>query len=152
MKPAAAGFALVLLWGGCALLPESEPEPRDRRDVEEFTTDIREALTDHEWQTVLSNSDPAHYQAQVVDLEIEEPQYIAELFDLHRADNTIQEGDTLDWPDLDRIQNVDLAPTDTVGPPFGLTGSARLESGEELELRATVTEVRGRLVLTGAVG
>jgi hypothetical protein len=146
------GVVLVLL-SGCALFPRGDPEQTSARtDLTSFTEEVRDAIAIHEWQTILSFSDPLHYRTQVVDLGIDEAQYIAELFGLHQTDNEIQDGDELDWEDLERIESVLLAPSDAVGPPYVLSGTATLTTGEQLQLRADVTVVQGRLVLTGGVG
>ena len=132
----------------CALLPATEPEDDSRpEDIEGFARLLRESLQEHEWQSLLVSSDPALYEAQVVRGRTPEPLYLARLLGLDEPGNNIQEGDSLEWRDLERITLVTLAPVGEEGPPFRYTGLATLESGVELRLEAWVTRVRGRYVL-----
>lgn len=139
--------------GGCALFTgEPEEEPFRAEDLETFTERIRESFALHDWQALLSAADPEHYRTQVVELGMDEPQYVAELFGLHTVNNTIQEGDTLDWSDLERTESVSLRPAGEDGPPYRLIGTAILQNGERLQIDATAIRVRGRFALTGGVG
>ena len=144
--------ALVLgISAGCALLPGAEPEEPSRpADVEAFARAVRESLQEHEWQTLLSSSNPVTYQERVVQGEMEEPAYLADLLGLSRPGNMIQEGDTLEWADFERITLVTLAPVGDQQPPYRYTGQATLESGESLRLDTNITTVQGRYVLTPA--
>jgi hypothetical protein len=138
--------------GACAPLSNPDPEGRTRpEDLGTFAQYVEEDLTAHAWQTLLSSSDPDHYQMRVVDGAVEEPVYLAELFGLHREGNDIQDGEELDWEDLDRIESASVAPANA-GPPSRLTGSVTLTGGETLEVEVGVREVQGRFVLAGADG
>ena len=81
-----------------------------------------------------------------------EPQYVAELFGLHRVDNNIKRGDTVTWSDLERIESVSLQQIERTGDRYRLRGHVRLTGGATLELLAQILEQRGRYCLTGGVG
>lgn len=148
MRSLAVGL-IIGISAGCALFPSSEPEEPSRpADVEAFARAVRESLQEHEWQTLLSSSNPISYQEQVVRGGKEEPAYLAELLGLNRPGNMIQEGDTLEWSDFDRIALVTLAPVGDQQPPYRYTGQATLEAGELLRLDTYITTVQGRYVLT----
>lgn len=150
MRTLVAGLAIGIS-AGCALLPRSEPEgPSRPADVEAFARAVRESLQEHEWQTLLSSSNPATYQEQVVRGGMQEPAYLAGLMGMSRPGNAIQEGETLEWADFERITLVSLAPVGDQQPPYRYTGQATLESGESLRLDTYITTVQGRYVLTPA--
>ncbi|MEX2569744.1 MAG: hypothetical protein WD737_00460 [Gemmatimonadota bacterium] len=146
-------LAATLVLGACIRIGGSEPEPRQRADdVETLVAHLQEDVEAHTWQNILSMSDPAHYRIQVVEMGIPEPQYVAELLGLHGSDNDIQEGDTLDWADLERISTVSIQAPSNDEPPYRLSGTAVLDDGSTLRLDVQVSEIRGRFVFTGGVG
>lgn len=148
LRLAAISFALC---GSCALLPrEPSTEPDSQADLDSFVESVRQDFEAHEWQNLLSASDPALYENVVVAGEVEEVRYLADLFGLTEPGNTIQEGDTLEWADLDRVTTVALAPVAGDELPHRATGFITLESMEELDLETWVTQVQGRYVLTAA--
>lgn len=148
--------SLLALWfcvvtAGCALLPEPEEEVVVRAvDLESFARVVREDLQAHAWQSLLALSDPVHYRNEVVLGGTPEPLYLAELFGLTERGNRIQEGDTLEWEDLERIGLVTFAPVGDDDSPYRYRGLATLMTGEQLRLEAWATQVRGRYVLTPA--
>ncbi|MEX2584523.1 MAG: hypothetical protein WD766_14740 [Gemmatimonadota bacterium] len=153
IRPFVTLLLLIAVPAGCALISgEPEEEPFRAEDLEAFTERIRESFAVHEWQALLAAADPEHYRTQVVELGMDEPQYVAELFGLHTVNNTIQEGDTLEWSDLERTESVSLRPASDEGPPYRLIGTVILENGERLEIDATAIRIRGRFALTGGVG
>lgn len=144
-----ACLTFVLLLSACALIPQSNPDQRGRPDtMDAFARDVREDLQAHEWQSLLAATDPVYYQQQVVNGGVPEPLYLARLFSIAREGNQIQEGEDLEWADLDRILIATLAPTGDEEPPYRYTGQATLESGDELRLDVWVTTVQGRFVIT----
>ena len=136
----------TLVAGACSIGGGEDERPRPE-SAEAFIQFVREDLRDHEWQAILSSSDPAAYQDRVVAARISEVQFVAELFGLFRPDNTIQEGEELDWPDLARVDSVSFNPSPDTIPPFRYSGQAVLESGETRRLDARVNLVQGRFVL-----
>lgn len=140
MLPAAALVA-------CSIGSTEEDRPRPE-DPGSFVDNILEDARLHDWQSILSSSDPNAYESRVVAAEIPEVQFLAELLGLLRDDNTIQDGPELDWEDLARIDSIAVAPaTDTI-PPVHVAGTAFLESGERLQVETEVVLVQGRFVLT----
>lgn len=144
-------LALTALFAtGCALLPPPQEEgggpPQSTADFAEL---VRESIQENRWQTLLAASDPLLYEEQVVDSGVPEIRYLVRLLGLDGADNTIQEGDELEWADLDRITLATLAPVGQDTTPRRFTGLATVESGEQLRLDVWVTRVQGRFVLTG---
>lgn len=97
-------------------------------------------------------ADPAHYRTQVVEHGMAEPQYVAELFGLHRVDNNIKRGERVEWSDLERIDSVELERISTTAGALRLVGTVTLRDGSTLQLRARVARDEGRYVLTGGVG
>lgn len=141
----------ILQVGGCGLMAAPEPEIRPRpTDLPSFVSLVREDLEEHAWQALLVASDPTYYRAEVVVGNKAEPLYLAELLGLDREGNKIQDGDTLEWDDFNRIKTVTLAPADDESAPFLVLGQATLESGETRSIELLVTTVQGRYVLTGA--
>jgi hypothetical protein len=136
----------VLMTGACSIGPREEERTRPE-SAEAFIAYVREDLQDHQWGTILSASDPAAYQERVVVGRIPEVQFVAELFGLFRPDNTIQEGDELDWPDLERVDSVAFSPSSDTVPPFRFSGQAILTTGEAKRLDTRVLLVQGRFVL-----
>lgn len=147
----ATAVVLVLFNTGCASAPEQPPLTSDA-ELNTFVRAVERSLEEHAWQEILAAADPSHYRTQVVEHGMPEPQYVAELFGLHRVDNNIKQGDRIEWSDLERIQSVELNSLSATGPPYALTGTIILADGSTLQLQAQITEAQGRYVLTGALG
>ena len=81
-----------------------------------------------------------------------EPQYLAELFGLHRVDNDIKRGPRVEWSDLERIEAVRLESVSSSAGQQTLTGTVTLRDGTTRTLRARITREGDRFVLTGGVG
>lgn len=142
---------LILLHTGCASTPEQPPLTGDA-ELNAFVRAVERDLEGHAWQDVLGVADPDHYRTQVVEHGMPEPQYVAELFGLHRVGNNIERGGRIDWSDLERIRSVELESLSTTGPPHSVAGTVTLADGSTLRLQAQVAQMQGRYVLTGAVG
>lgn len=141
--------ALLALLSSCALIPQSNPDERGRpATMDDFARDLREDLQAHAWQSLLAATDPVFYQDQVVGNGVDEALYLARLFSIAREGNQIQDGEELDWADLDRIVIATLAPVGDDRDPYRYTGLATLADGQELRLDVWVTTVQGRFVVT----
>lgn len=139
---------LGVVIAGCVIGPTVEERTRPET-ADDFIAYVQEDIEAHDWQSILSSSDPELYQERVVEEGIPEQQYVAELLGLLRQGNTIQEGDTLQWADLNRIELATLMPVGDEQPPYRYTGQVTLlEGAGTLELQAHVTQVQGRFVLT----
>jgi hypothetical protein len=142
---------LLLLAAGCATTPPPAPLTGDE-ELDAFAREVERNLENHAWQSLLARADPEHYRIQVVDGGMPEPQYLAELFGLHRVDNDIGGGEPIGWEHLARIDAVHLESLSDTEPRRHLTGVVTLDDGSSLRLDAQITEVQGRRVLTGGVG
>ncbi len=150
----AVSLVLLLLVGatsGCAPRLRS-PAFADTPELNAFAREIERSLEAHDWPSLLAAADPDHYRIQAVEGGMGEPQYVAELFGLHRVDNNIKRGDTVTWSDLERIESVTLQQVQPTGDRYRLRGHVRLTDGATLELLAQILEQRGRYRLTGGVG
>jgi hypothetical protein len=136
----------VLMTGACSIGPREEERTRPE-SAEAFIAYVREDLQDHQWGTILSASDPAAYQERVVVGRIPEVQFVAELFGLFRPDNTIQEGDELDWPDLERVDSVAFSPTFQIFRP----GHSHYRGGEAAGYAGTARPGPVRSLAAGAL-
>lgn len=144
-------FLLLLLGTACRSSPEPPPLTEDP-ELEAFARQVAADLEDHAWQELIAAARDGHYRIQVVEHGMAEPQYVAELFGLHRVDNNIRRGSRVEWSDLERIESVELERISTTGSNRQLVGTVRLRDGSTLALRAQVARERGRYVLTGGVG
>ncbi len=97
-------------------------------------------------------ADTSHYRTQVIELGLGEPQYVAELFGLHRVDNDIKRGEVVQWSDLERIESVRMRELTPINGQYRLEGSVILEDGSDLELQSLIGRSEDRYVLTGGVG
>lgn len=134
---------------GCATAPvplSSDP------GLDRFLRTVERQLEEHAWRSIIDSADRSHYRAQVEEHGMPEPQYIAELFGLHRVDNNIKRGDAVDWEDLQRIRSVELHEVTRRGGTDAITGTVVLDDGLQLELNARVERRDDRYVLTGALG
>lgn len=146
-----AVLVLVVVAAGCRSSPDRTPLS-DQPELDAFARQVESQLEAHAWRDLIAAAEPAHYRTQVVEHGMPEPQYVAELFGLHRVDNNIRRGDRVTWSDLERIEAVDLERVDTTGASARLTGTVTLRDGSTLTLRAQVARDQGEYVLTGGVG
>jgi hypothetical protein len=145
-----AGIAL-LVTASCQPRP---PAPRLSPDPElnAFVRELEQALETHAWNDVLEDADPTHRRVQVIEHGMPEPQYVAELFGMHRVGNDIRLGSGVTWSDLERIEAVEFHELSPAGDRYDLTGDVRLAGGETLRLHAWIVRVDGRFRLTGGFG
>lgn len=142
------GVLLVMLVAACATRPAgvtSDP------DLALFLRTVERSLERHDWAQIIAMADRNHYQTQVLEHGMSEPQYIAELFGLHSIDNNIRTGDRVSWSDLQRIDSIQLDAVDD-GRLRHLRGSVMLQDGERLELNAMIEESDRGYVLTAGFG
>lgn len=142
--------ALVSVSGACALAPSGSDGPGRPEDVEAFAEFVRERIQENDWQGLLSASDPQLYRREVVVGERAEVEFLADLLGLRQPTNDIQDGDELDWADLDRIETAALTAAPGGEPPYRLGGFVMLADGLEYDIEVWVTEIQGRFVLTEA--
>ena len=145
-----AVLLLIPLAAGCT--PRGSALLSDEPGLNAFVREAARSLEAHDWQQILAIADRNHYRTQVVEHGMGEPQYVAELFGLHRADNDLKRGEAVRWSDLERIASVELQSVTSQGEQHLLTGIVTLEGGHTLALQARVERVQDRFVLTGAVG
>ncbi len=150
IRSAAAGICLpaaALFVTACSFGIPGDERTRPEDPVG-FIDQIREDIRREAWQSIISSSDPGHYQQRVVGEGIPEVQFVAELFGLLRDDNLIRSRDELAWEDLEQVDSIVVAsPGDTI-PPVRFSGTAFLDSGETRQVDALVTLVQGRFVLS----
>lgn len=147
---AAAGTALVVL-AACATRPAAEPLA-DEPALDAFARSLERDLEAHDWQSILSRAEESHHRTQVIEHGMPEPQYVAELFGLHRVDNSISREGTMRWSDLERIAEVQLEALTRAGSRYTVRGVVTLRDGSVLDLEARIDQSEGRYVLTGGVG
>jgi hypothetical protein len=145
-----AGIAL-LVTAGCQPHPPASPLSPDP-GLNAFVRELEQALEAHAWNDLLEVADPAHRRVQVTEHGMPEPQYVAELFGLHRVGNDIRRGPGVSWADLERIEAVAFHDVSPAGDRYDLNGEVRLEGGETLRLHAWIVRVDGRFRLTGGFG
>ena len=144
-------LAALILLPACRSTPEPPPLGEDPA-LNAFAREVQADLEAHAWEDLIAAAQESHYRTQVVEHGMSEPQYVAELFGLHRVGNTIERGTEIRWADLERIEEVDLTSASTAGSDGTIEGRVRLRDGSTLELRARVTREEGQYVLTGGVG
>lgn len=137
---------LPILISACA--PATDPGSSRPSTIAEFVERLERDLEAHEWQSILAATDPTLYRTRVVDARTAEPVFIAQTLGIDSAPNSIQEGDTLEWADFDRIENAELAAAARETPPYVINGNLTLEDGALLRVTANATQVQGRFVLT----
>ncbi len=144
---------LLLLLPVTACRSSTERPPlTDQPELEAFARQVEAALEAHAWQDLIDAAARDHYRTQVVDHGMPEPQYVAELFGLHRVGNTIRRGQQVGWSDLERIESVELDRITTTTRGSRLIGAVTLRNGSTLSLQAQIERVEDRFVLTGGVG
>lgn len=139
---------LLFLFFAAACVPAAEPVELRPTTIEEFVERLEADLEAHEWQSILAAADPLYYRARVVDARAAEPNFLAETLGVHGAPNSIQDGEELDWDDFERIEAVDFISPSGSGERYAVSGTATLDDGTVLQIRANVTRVQGRFVLT----
>lgn len=150
MKEAFTALVMMFCAAGCA--PRSPAPLTEDPGLNSFAQHVAHRLEAHAWQDILAATDQEHYQTQVVEHGMGEPQYVAELFGLHRVGNNIKRGDVVQWADLERIESVELQELTHRSGEQQLRGSVTLGDGTSLQLQARVVEVQDGFVLTGGVG
>lgn len=146
VRAVALTVSAFLVFTSCALLPSPEDDSGSRvTDIETFVERLADQIEMHDWQSILASADPTLYRTQVVDLEIPEPQFVADLLGLG---NLIDESSADSWAELERITMVTLMRAGSPEPPFTITGGAVLEGGETVPVTASAIQVQGRFVLT----
>lgn len=147
---------VLLLVGACAVTkaPPHGAAPALTADpaLDAFLHDVARALEGHDWDVLLDAADAAHYRVQVTEHGMAEPQYVAELFGLHRVGNSIEGTPPLTWSDLEGIEAVRLTSAGRAGGEVTVSGEVTLRDGRVLALEARVVERAGGFRLTGAVG
>lgn len=144
-------LVLLLLLPGCRSTPESPPLT-DEPELAAFARQVEADLEAHAWQDLLAVAQRRHYRTQVEEHGMSEPQYLAELFGLHRVDNDIKRGQRMEWSDLERIESVRLESLSPSGPDRTLRGTVTLRDGTTRRLQARIAREGQRYVLTGGVG
>lgn len=143
---------LLLIAAACRSSP-GPPPLTSEPELDAFARQVEADLEAHAWQDLIAAAADDHYRTQVVEHGMAEPQYIAELFGLHRVGNDIKRGQQVEWSDLERIESVELERISTTGARRHLTGTVTLRNRSRLELQAHVArDDEGRYVLTGGVG
>lgn len=150
MKEALTALLMLLCTAGCA--PRDPAPVSDNPRLNSFVQQVARNLETHAWQEILAAADRGHYQTQVTEHGMGEPQYVAELFGLHRVGNNIKRNGVVQWADLERIGSVELEKLTRSGGEHQLTGSVVLEDGTLLQLQAQIVQVQDQFVLTGGVG
>ncbi len=144
--------SLLLLLAACASQRETIRLAEDAR-LNHFLEDVRGNLESHLWEEILATADSAHYAIQVDEMGIPEPQYVAELFGLHRVGNNIGGGDPIQWADLNRIETVHLTSLEVDDPGgWSVRGEALLKDGSRLNVHMMIIPRGQRFRLTGGVG
>lgn len=154
---AAVLLVAPLLVLACAHAP-SQTEERattltDRAVLGEFVGSVVTELESGQWEALLSRAEPGHRRTQTVEMGMPEPQYVAELFGLHRVGNSLAPEGPVRWEDLERIESVRTERLERVDGRWELGGRVGLDDGTTLDFEAWIvgTEEAG-YVLTGGVG
>ncbi|MDX1583132.1 MAG: hypothetical protein R3338_05970 [Thermoanaerobaculia bacterium] len=145
---------ILLLIAGLACTSGFDPGPAAADDpaLSSFLDEIEVSLENHRWERILADADPEHYETQVEDLGMPEPQYVAELFGLHSVDNNIESGERPSWEDLEQIESVSWTAVDRANDRIHVRGTATLRDGSELDLHTVLVWIDEELWLTGGLG
>lgn len=144
-------FPLLILCAACRSTPDPPPLTDDA-ELNAFARQVAADLEAHDWQELIAVADPDHYRTQVQEHGMSEPQYVAELFGLHRVGNNIKRGERVEWSDLERIESVALHSLSRTAGGSRVEGTATLGDGSTLSILANVEGEGGDYVLTGGVG
>lgn len=114
---------------------------------------IEQAVQTRQYSQITTMAEAWHRKAQMADMGMAEPQYIAELLDLHRLGNSLDRDDKgLDWKDLRRLRGVELQPPLIKGQTLIYEGTALLKGGQRLKVKIEMVPCATGYCLTGAVG
>lgn len=129
------------------------PVPADE-GLAAFLARVARAAEGHDWQALLALAAAEHRAAQIDQLGMTEPAYLAELLGLHYVGNSL-DGDDVGVT-LDKLATIaKLEPTDVAATgrgTFDVTGWVTLTTGVRLRLTLHVTREAGRFALFGALG
>jgi|GEM_PF-6968460 len=144
---------VVVVLAGRNALAQQAPKPRkpSPRAVH-FIKAVRVQLMRHDWKGLLAKADPQHLKTQRK-MGMGDAQYLAELFGLHSAGNSIERAGTITLGDLARIRKVAIVSmtADRQGIVTA-TGYVVLADRVKLKLVMTIRPLGRRYVLFGAVG
>lgn len=137
---------------GCASQGQQIRLSEDER-LNGFLEDVRSAVEDRAWQDLLDAAEEEHHRAQVTEMGMSEPQYVAELLGLHMVDNDIGGGEPIEWEHLERIEALRFEDLESTSPTEWVAhGSIVLDDGRRLDVEATIVQREGRYRLGGGVG
>lgn len=143
---------LLLLIAGCAS-QRGAVRLADDAELNRFLGDVLTSVEQHEWDAVISAADSAHYATQVQEVGIPEPQYVAELFGLHKVGNDIGGGEAIGWSDLNRIASMHLNSLEAVGAKrWSVSGEVQLGDGSRMNIDMLVMRRGDVYQLTGGLG
>jgi len=123
-----------------------------RTTLRTFLLDIAQEVETHDWEALLTRASPPHRYAQVEGMGMGLPQYLAELMGLHMVGNSIKQGDSVTYGDLDRLAKIRFTELDEDLGVLIIRGEAILTDGSFLKIELWVATLGGEHVLTGAVG
>lgn len=142
--------AVVALLASCRT---ADVQPlSSNQELNRFARQVESAIEAHDWDQIIEMSDREIYREKVVEHGMPEPQFVAELFGLHRTGNNIETDGRPSRADLARIEAVELESIDTAPTPHLLHGSVTLSDGSTLDLEARIAPAGDRWVLTAARG
>ncbi len=119
-----------------------------------FLDQVKANVEQKDWGSIFAKCSKAHYKTQVVDMKISPTQYIAELFGLHRVDNSIaNEKGKITYDELRTMQTINYQSIAFDGTIITIKGKALMEDGSEMDMEMMLkVDVNGEYKLTGAVG
>lgn len=137
---------------GCASQRQQIRLSEDER-LNGFLEDLRAAVENHAWQDLLDAAAEDHHHAQVIEMGMSEPQYVAELLGLHMVENDIGGGEPIEWNHLDRIETLHFDDLESTTPgEWVARGSVVLDDGRRLDVEAIIVQLDGRYRMSGGVG
>ena len=117
-----------------------------------FLLDVADEVARHDWEALVERASPPHRYAQVDDMGMGLPQYVAELMGLHNVGNSIKRAELVTWEDMDRLTRIRFTEVDEDLGVLIIRGEALLSDGTTLKIELWVATLGGEHVLTGAVG
>ncbi|MFH1532891.1 MAG: hypothetical protein ABIK09_19375 [Pseudomonadota bacterium] len=138
--------------GGGDAIAGIEARLKGRGMLKTFLLDVADDVRRHDWEALLGRASPPHRYAQVDDMGMGVPQYLAELLGLHMVGNSIKRGEEVTSEDLNRLARIRFTEVDEDLGVLILRGEALLQDGTVLKLEIWVATLGGGHVLTGAVG
>ena len=123
------------------------------RDLADFLAQVTRAARAHDWPALLALCSAEHRAAQLGQLGMAEPAYLAEILGLHYVDNTINDGEPVTLDALATIAGLEVTDLATTARgSFELTGWVMRTTRPRLRLTLRVRREGARLVLFGALG